>query len=65
MINRYVGRPRYDRGPTVFQTVAMTTSANGPYKLIIGTAIKVFDISFLSDSNRGINSGKIALKPLN
>jgi len=38
MINRYAGRPRYDRGPTVFQTVAMTTSANGPYKLIIGTA---------------------------
>ena len=25
-----VGRPRYDRGPQVFQTCAMTTSANGP-----------------------------------
>ena len=25
-----MGRPRYDRGPTVFQTVAMTTSANDP-----------------------------------
>ena len=30
MINRYVGCPRYDRGPQVFQTCAMTTSANSP-----------------------------------
>lgn len=58
-------RPRYDRGPQVFQTCAMTTSANDPIYYTILIYFNYFIINILIEKSlfKLLYEGRVGFEP--